>query len=977
MKNKQDLPLNRWIWLSYLKAALIPLVLVELVFISIYFSANSWSRLETKSYLQESANTELNLLAQKQTEIINSQLQSISSSTQLFADQVNTTLINRASHTSEDLSRLAYSENGAYYTVSDSADGSVAIFYSGYYPINAAERQKTASLLTLSDLMKATVESYDLANQIYFNSYDSLNIIYPYFDVLEQYPEKMNIPTYNFYYEADASHNPSRQVVWTDSYLDPAGQGWMASAIAPVYSGDFLEGVVGIDITISTIANEILDLEFPWGGYGILVGKDGTILALPQQGEEDFSLTELTDHHYEEAIMGDTFKPEDFNVFSREEFSAVSDELINANSGTTQITLNDSNHLVTWNTVSETGWKLMIVVPEENIYASTNAINQSLLKIGMLMIAGLILFYMIFFYVLSRRANALSQNISQPLSEINHIVGNIGKGDYFQKEPQMPVKELAETTHNLIVMGENLGQSNEKLVTTQNELQQSEQQLQALVHSIDDIILQISANGQINRIWAKEDSAILDFFHEKGMMICSVFNPQDQPACMDKISAVSKSGESATMEYCINTRDGKRWYQARISRVADHSDNLVVSARDITERIFMEMSIKAAKEDAEKANLAKSEFLSSMSHELRTPLNAILGFSQLLEMYPETPLTEIQSQYVEEIGKAGKHLLTLINEILDLSLIESGRFSLSIEPVEIVSVTDEVIRLMQPLADNKNISLIFDHELDVLISNTDQTRIKQILINLISNAIKYNHENGTVTVRIENDQAHTCLHVIDKGFGIPRDYLDKIFTPFNRLPEFSNTIEGTGIGLTVVRQLCQLLQAEITVSSTPGQGSHFIVKLPNMNEVADTNSATLTDEDIKKLLGDQRYSLLYVEDNLVNLKLMAETFEQIPNIEMISASSGEKGLELIQVKIPDLIILDIHLPGMDGYEVLKHLKENPQTRTIPVLALSANAMPESIEKGLLLGFADYFTKPVEMQPFLLRIAELLYERPHE
>lgn len=829
MRKKDSDPISvfQWIWQSYLKTALIPLVVVELVFVGIYFWANNWSRAETISYLQNSANVELDILAEKEAGIIDKQLADINHAANLYQLQTRLAFDQTPALSADDSGRLAYAENGAYYTTRDKTGGGAAVFYSGIVPIGAAERDKTARLLSLQDLMKNIIASHPLTASIYVNTRDSLNVIYPYFDVLSQYPEKMNIPEYNFYYEADLAHNPDKKVVWTDAYLDPAGHGWMASAIAPVYVGDTLEGVVGIDITVDTITDQILNWEFPWNGYGILVGKDGTILALPETGEEDWGLRELTEHHYDEAIKQDTFKPDDFNVYKRSEFSAIAEDMKNSTRGTATITLNNQPQLVSWNTVSETGWKLLVIVPESNIYAKTNAINRSLMQIGLTMIAGLVLFYSVFFYILFKRSYRMSQNISHPLHTINNILENIGKGDYYQDEPEMEVKEFQDTTRNLIAMGQKLGDANQELILTQTDLEESDQNLKALINAIDDIILQIDGNGRINKIWTKNDTEILPLSRGKEQTICAIMNPQDLPDCVEKISSVLKTGHPETVEYALDTHQGKRWFQARISAIDNNAQTLVVSARDITQRIAMEQSIKAAMEEAENANRAKSKFLSSMSHELRTPLNAILGFSQLLEMYPDEPLSPMQSEYVREIMRAGEHLLTLINEILDLARIESGRYTLLPEPVDLIELIDEITSLMQPLADQHEITMAFEPgELTNLITVTDRTRIKQILINLVSNAIKYNRDHGSVTVSLEKDDDHVRIHVYDTGYGIPADQLENIFSPFHRLPDSTRTIEGTGIGLTVVEQLSRLLNGHIHVESTPGKGSHFWLEVP-------------------------------------------------------------------------------------------------------------------------------------------------------
>ncbi|URN82807.1 ATP-binding protein [Acetobacterium wieringae] len=388
--------------------------------------------------------------------------------------------------------------------------------------------------------------------------------------------------------------------------------------------------------------------------------------------------------------------------------------------------------------------------------------------------------------------------------------------------------------------------------------------------------------------------------------------------------------------------------------------------------IAMGQKLGATNQELEKANRAKSKFLSSMSHELRTPLNAILGFSQLMELNPKEPLSESQRQYVTEIIRAGDHLLNLINEILDLSRIESGRFSLSNEPVELITLVGEILSLMQPLADQNQVTLSFEPpEPATLTTVTDRTRLKQILINLISNAIKYNRPDGQVTIRLEENGDHLYFHVIDTGLGIPADQLSAIFEPFLRLPETSNVVEGTGIGLTLVKQLSQLINGSIEVTSTPGDGSHFCLTIPFTERADRPDDALLIADDVLQTLAVHPCRLLYVEDNQTNLKLMESTFAKIPNIELLTANSGEQGLELAHSQQPDLIILDIHLSGMDGYEVLARLKTTAETSSIPVVALSASAMAPDIDKGLAMGFADYFTKPVNITMFLSRILALL------
>jgi PAS domain S-box-containing protein len=406
--------------------------------------------------------------------------------------------------------------------------------------------------------------------------------------------------------------------------------------------------------------------------------------------------------------------------------------------------------------------------------------------------------------------------------------------------------------------------------------------------------------------------------------------------------------------------------------------------RDLTERNEVEEALTNAKAIAEKANLAKSDFLSSMSHELRSPLNAILGFAQLMESDSPPPTTS-QKESIGQILQAGWYLLELINEILDLALIESGKLSMSLEPVSLVEVMLECQSMIEPMAQRRGIHMTFPRFDKPPSVKADRTRIKQVLINLLTNAIKYNQVGGSVVVECNatTTPGHIRITVTDTGPGLSLEKLSQLFQPFNRLGQEGNAEEGTGIGLVVSKRLVELMDGVIGVESTVGTGSVFWVEL--LSTAALTVPArTETAAIIQPLtaIGEPRRTLLYVEDNPANLKLVERLIGRRHDLHLLSAIDGNRGVELARTCQPDVILMDINLPGISGIEALRILRDDKATAHIPVVALSANAIPRDIQKGLEAGFFCYLTKPIKVGEFMealnraLKFAEEDHARSH-
>jgi signal transduction histidine kinase/AmiR/NasT family two-component response regulator len=364
------------------------------------------------------------------------------------------------------------------------------------------------------------------------------------------------------------------------------------------------------------------------------------------------------------------------------------------------------------------------------------------------------------------------------------------------------------------------------------------------------------------------------------------------------------------------------------------------------------------------ANLAKSDFLSSMSHELRTPLNAILGFAQLLEMDSPSPP---QERSIGQILKAGWHLLALINEILDLSLIESGKMSLSLESVSLADVMLECQSMIEPQAQKRGIRVAFPRFDTPIFVKADRMRAKQVLINLVSNAIKYNEVDGSVGVDCATvHDGRVRISVSDTGAGLTPDNLNHLFQPFNRLGQEGLAEEGTGVGLVVCKRLTELMGGAIGVESTVGEGCVFwidldVAEVPHADAIGGIPAVAVRPNARPD---GKLHTLLYVEDNPANLMLVEKLIERRPDLRLLTARDGQRGVEIARVARPAVILMDINLPGISGIDALKMLADDPATAHIPVIALSASVMPRDIERGMEAGFVRYLTKPIKVPEFM-------------
>ena len=387
-----------------------------------------------------------------------------------------------------------------------------------------------------------------------------------------------------------------------------------------------------------------------------------------------------------------------------------------------------------------------------------------------------------------------------------------------------------------------------------------------------------------------------------------------------------------------------------------------------------EMEMRKSKDEAEAADRAKSQFLSSVSHELRTPLNSILGFSRLLEFGEGKSLDDVQRKCALQIGRAGRHLLQLIDQLLDLGRIEAGRLNVHMENVDVLALIDDCVQLTEEVAAKRRLRFFVSSDLPTGQKvSTDHLRLRQVLLNLISNAIKYNREQGTISITASTGQGDSIrIAVADRGRGISADLLDTVFDPFTRLSPHDREAEGSGIGLALSKQLIELMNGHIGVESRLDQGSTFWIELPAGADYQDAAVAHRPPRPPRPFDAFiQPIRVLYIEDDPANLALLELMAASVNGLTITSAPDAERGLAGIEANSPDLVLMDIGLPGLDGYQALKKIRENRATRELPVIALSAFALNENVEDGRRAGFDGYVTKPFELEDLLAAMTSVL------
>lgn len=481
----------------------------------------------------------------------------------------------------------------------------------------------------------------------------------------------------------------------------------------------------------------------------------------------------------------------------------------------------------------------------------------------------------------------------------------------------------------------------------------------------------ISHNRRFQEMW-EIPAEVLESRHKKQALQIAMGKVEDCEAFIAKIRSLYDCQEASSQDE-VRLKNGRIFdrYSAPLKGNDGAHYGRIWFFRDITAERESHMALQQAKAEAEQANHAKSEFLSRMSHELRTPMNAILGFAQLLEL---DELSEEQSEGVKHILKAGRHLLSLINEVLEISRIEAGHLNLSLEPVCVGETLLEALSLIRPLAQQRQV-LVHPFESCGCHIMADRQRLKQVFLNLFSNAIKYNRQGGSVTVGCSSVPGHRLrITITDTGLGILPQDLQRLFTPFERLNATHSAIEGTGLGLALSKRLIETMEGEMGIESTVGEGTTLWIDMPLVEAPLERHERTHVEEQEEKETSGPSRTVLCIEDNLSNLRLIERVLQHQTQVTLLSAMQGSLGIELAMQHQPDLILLDLHLPDMMGDEVLRRLQANPVTRQIPVVMISADATNGQIERLRDAGAVEYLTKPLDVKQFIGVLNENLLER---
>jgi signal transduction histidine kinase len=727
----------------FVKFSLIPILIVEVALIVLYFSINSYISSKNINLLLNEAQSHSQAILENEARNISDKLAEISKIAAMLQFEHQNIMSNpQRFGLPNGKPQFNIAPNGAYFKTNQIG---ASLYYSAQTKMAEKEKNKATFTEAMDITLKSVVDVNPNIKAAYFNTWDNMNRLYPFIqNVYEQYGPHIQMEDYNFYYLADLKHNPVKKPVWTSAYLDPAGNGWMLSCVVPIYNKDFLEGVTGLDITIDSFVNNILNRKLPYDANLFMVDKDGMIIAMPEKIESLLGLKELKEHLYTDSILNTISKPEEFNILTNKSpFASHFKNLFENKTQYATLKIGDKEYLTLQQNVEEAQWKLMILIDKDNIFSSIEYLKNLSNKIGYAAISFLLLFYIIFFYLLLKRINVFSTSITKPIIDLSNQTSKISGIDNNIEIIDTNISEIHQLNSNFVTMVNELNEKTKKL------------------------------------------------------------------------------------------------YNAKIF--------------------------------AEEANKSKDEFLANMSHELKTPLNSINIISEILMKNKIGNLDEKQVKSIEIINKCGKDLLYLINDVLDLSKLDAKKNPVNNSKINIKESMTSIYEIFYSQAKAKKLQLIFelDDNLDFIYS--DQEKIKQIVKNLLSNAIKFT-ENGEIHFLVKNYVENIKIIIQDQGIGIPEDKLENIFDRFKQLDgSISRKHGGTGLGLTISKELITLLNGNISVNSEINIGSIFEITIPknidleiSLNNVI-TQSETLNKEELIEEISSFEQNSKNIEKEIIHV----------------------------------------------------------------------------------------------------------------
>lgn len=940
--------LRQWMWRAFMRSALIPLILVETVLVGAYLVSNQAIRDAQLGYLDNNAIESLAASADQNARIIENQLAHIGNTTTLLARLTEHALQGPPVLATET---LAVSAQGARFSPVDR--GGAASFYSAATPLDRQDLAKVSRLASLDPLLREIKYHNATISSLYFNSWDSYNRIYPWFHTDEQYPSDMHIPDFNFYYLADSIHNPERGTRWTDVYLDPAGHGWMMSAVSPVYSGDFLEGVVGIDVTIGAILPQLEKLKVPWDGYLLLVGRDGTIMAMPEKAEHDFDLRELLQNPSQNKLSSERFKPQNFNMGERNDTRQLANQLSKSDSGNMQLVLKGRDHLIAWSSIGNTGWHLLAVVDKEMVMSATKALAAHYRNVGYLMIVGLVLFYLAYFSVLWVRSQKLSERLRTTIADINGMLSQIGRGHWQPQRAESEIQELDEMAGDVLTMGQ-------QLATSDLHRRMAQRRLMLIMdnptsgmweYHLDDDCLGLHG-GLCKRLGWPSNLIAREAFLER----LDAQSARQFQGVLDSLR--SGNTQRIELELMVCQPDGTSLWLLFQGRMWDDSVETTRAALgtlvDIDMLKMTEADLKERTHQAQAANQAKSRFISSISHELRTPLNAIHGFGQLLQMQVQDAVARDQAQ---EILAASSHLKNLVDDLLEWSSLQAETQRLNLVPVEVANLLQDCSEMMAAQAQGAGLHLHLCPVPEDLRVRSEPRRLRQVILNLLSNAIKYNRPGGKLLVGAVQLTGVVRLYVEDGGMGIEPELQAELFEPFQRLGKENTSIQGTGIGLALCRDLAGLMGGSMGLRSTPGEGSCFWI------ELLDVTHLEITDNEADP-------SVFYAGSDVdictqVPLLLNSLTHFEYGTLEACLALAREHAA-------PNVLLLDCDGDKAQSLELLGRIRRAAGAEHMSLVLIGSEP-----RKLALLGieFQGVLAKPVNRHELAELLSALLEQEP--